>query len=207
MNMGFKRILDIFFTLIALIVLSPLMLLTAIAIVCDSKGGVFYKQLRVGKNNKDFYLYKFRTMHICSDTQGLLTVGDKDFRITKFGYFLRKTKWDELPQLINILKGDMSIVGPRPEVRKYVDLYTQEQMRVLEVLPGLTDYASIEYMNENSLLEKSDSPEQTYINKIMPAKLQLNFKYIDNQSLFVDLKIIVKTIQRIVAKVFSDDKN
>jgi lipopolysaccharide/colanic/teichoic acid biosynthesis glycosyltransferase len=201
--MGLKRILDVFFTLIALVVLSPLMLLTAVVVVCSSKGGVFYKQLRVGKNNTDFYLYKFRTMHMRSDSQGLLTVGDRDLRITKVGYFLRKTKWDELPQLINILKGDMSIVGPRPEVRKYVDLYSKEQLRVLEVLPGLTDYASIEYINENALLEKSDFPEQTYINEIMPAKLQLNFKYIDNRSLFVDLKIIAKTITHLLKKSFT----
>jgi lipopolysaccharide/colanic/teichoic acid biosynthesis glycosyltransferase len=200
--MRIKRIFDLSLTLIALLVLFPLMLLTAVAIVCDSRGGIFYKQLRVGKNNKDFYLYKFRTMHTRSDLQGLLTVGDRDFRITKLGYFLRKTKWDELPQLFNILKGDMSIVGPRPEVRKYVDLYTQEQMRVLTVLPGLTDYASIEYIHENSILEKSANPEQIYINEIMPAKLQLNFKYIDNQSLFVDVKIIIKTIKHILMKVF-----
>jgi len=198
--MCIKRFFDIFFTAIALIALSPLMFLTAVLIVCDSKGGVFYKQLRVGKNNKDFYLYKFRTMRTDSDVQNLLTVGDRDSRITWVGYSLRKVKLDELPQLINILKGDMSIVGPRPEVRKYVDLYTQDQMRVLEVLPGLTDYASIEYINENTILEKSDQPEQTYINEIMPAKLQLNFKYIDNQSLFEDVKIIAKTVKRIVIR-------
>ena len=201
--MCIKRTFDLFLTAVALSVLSPFLLLTALVIVCDSSGGVFYKQLRVGKNNTDFYLYKFRTMRTCSDLQGLLTVGDRDSRITKVGYFLRKTKWDEMPQLFNILKGDMSIVGPRPEVRKYVDLYTEEQMRVLDVLPGLTDYASIEYVNENSLLEQSDSPEQTYINKIMPAKLQLNFKYIAHQSLLVDLKIIAKTAQQILKKIFS----
>jgi len=195
--MFIKRFFDISLTLIALLFLFPLMLLIAIAIVCDSAGKVFYKQLRVGKNNKDFYLYKFRTMRVYSDKQILITVGNRDSRITKIGYFLRKTKLDELPQLINILKGDMSIVGPRPEVRKYVDLYTKEQMRVLQVLPGLTDYASIEYMDENAILEKLNNPEQTYINEIMPAKLQLNFKYIENQSLWVDLKIIAKTIKRI----------
>jgi len=200
--MCIKRIFDLFLTAVALLVLAPFLLLTALVIACDSRGGVFYKQLRVGKNNKDFYLYKFRTMRSCSDTQGLLTVGDRDSRVTKMGYFLRKTKWDEMPQLFNILKGDMSIVGPRPEVRKYVELYTEEQMRVLDVLPGLTDYASIEYVNENSLLEQSDDPEQTYINEIMPAKLQLNFKYIAHQSLFVDVKIIAKTAQQIVKKVF-----
>jgi lipopolysaccharide/colanic/teichoic acid biosynthesis glycosyltransferase len=196
--MFIKRIFDILLTLIALIVLFPLMLLIAIVIVCDSRGGIFYKQLRVGKNNKDFYLYKFRTMRTYSDKQNLLTVGNRDLRITKVGYFLRKIKLDELPQLINILKGDMSIVGPRPEVRQYVDLYTKEQMRVLNVLPGLTDFASIAYINENTLLEKSNNPQQTYINEIMPAKLQLNFKYIENQSLLEDLKLILLTVKRIV---------
>jgi len=196
--MFIKRVFDIFLTSMALIFLLPLMLLIAIAIVCDSRGKIFYKQVRVGKNNKDFYLYKFRSMHTSSDKQSLITVGDRDSRITKVGYFLRKTKLDELPQLINILKGNMSIVGPRPEVRKYVDLYTKEQMRVLQILPGLTDYASIEYINENAILEKLNNPEQAYINEIMPTKLQLNFKYIENQSLWVDLKIILKTIKRIV---------
>jgi len=196
--MSIKRIFDIFFSLIALLILFPLMLLVAIVIVCDSKGGIFYKQRRVGKNNNDFYLYKFRTMRTCSDEKSLLTVGDRDSRITKVGYFLRKIKWDELPQLLNIVKGEMSIVGPRPEVRKYVDLYTKEQLCVLNVLPGLTDYASIAYMNESALLEKSNNSEQTYINEIMPAKLELNFKYIENQSLFVDLKIIAMTVKRIL---------
>ena len=196
-----KRAFDLLSTVIALVILSPLLLLTAIVIVCDSKGGAFYKQLRVGKNNNDFYLYKFRTMHLYSDKQSLITVGDKDERITRVGYFLRKVKWDELPQLINILKGEMSIVGPRPEVRKYVDLYTKEQMRVLTVLPGLTDYASIAYMGENAILEKSNQPEQTYINEIMPAKLQLNFKYIDNQSLLEDLKIVLKTMKGIFVQI------
>ena len=198
--MRIKRAFDVFFSLIALIMLSPLMLLIAVAIVCDSKGGVFYKQKRVGKNNTDFYLYKFRTMYRCSDRECLLTVGDRDARITKTGYFLRKMKGDELPQLLNILKGEMSIVGPRPEVRKYVDLYTKEQLRVLDVLPGLTDYASIAYINENALLEQSGDPEQIYINEIMPAKLRLNFKYIENQSLMVDLKIIALTVKHVLIK-------
>jgi lipopolysaccharide/colanic/teichoic acid biosynthesis glycosyltransferase len=195
--MFIKRVFDLCSVSIALLLLFPFMLLISIAIVLNSKGGVFYKQMRVGKCNKDFCLYKFRTMRTFSDRQSLLTVGDRDERITKVGYFLRKMKLDELPQLVNILKGDMSIVGPRPEVRKYVDLYTEEQKRVLAVLPGLTDYASIVYINENALLERSDNPEQTYINEIMPAKLQLNFKYIENQSFFVDLKIILKTIGKI----------
>ena len=189
-----KRLFDLLACSIALLFLFPFMLLISIAIVLNSKGGIFYRQMRVGKNNKDFSLYKFRTMRTGSDKQRLITVGNRDERITTVGYFLRKTKLDELPQLVNILKGDMSIVGPRPEVRKYVDLYSEEQRCVLSVLPGLTDYASIAYINENALLEQSDNPEQTYINEIMPAKLQLNFKYIENQSFFVDLKIIFKTI-------------
>ena len=189
-----KRIFDLLSCSIALLLLFPFMLLISMAIVLNSRGGVFYRQMRVGKNNRDFHLYKFRTMRTGSDKQRLITVGNRDERITTVGYFLRKTKLDELPQLVNILKGDMSIVGPRPEVRKYVDLYSEEQRRVLSVLPGLTDYASIAYINENALLEQSDNPEQTYINEIMPAKLQLNFKYIENQSFFVDLKIIFKTI-------------
>ena len=202
--MVFKRIFDLLACVTALLFLFPFMLLVSIAIVLNSKGGVFYKQVRVGKNNRDFYLYKFRTMRTGSDLQRLITVGDRDERITSVGYFLRKTKLDELPQLVNILKGDMSIVGPRPEVRKYVDLYTEKQLSVLSVLPGLTDYASIAYINENALLEQSDNPEQTYINEIMPAKLQLNFKYIENQSFLVDLNIILKTIGGIFLKNVND---
>lgn len=198
MIMFIKRFLDIIFTSIAFIILSPFLLLISILIVCDSKGGVFYKQLRVGKDNKDFFLYKFRTMFPDAEKEGLLTIGSRDARITKVGYFLRRTKLDELPQLINILKGDMSVVGPRPEVRKYVEMYTEEQMQVLQVLPGLSDYASIEFMDENEILSQSDNPEQVYIHEIMPTKLQLNFKYIDNQSLFTDLKIIAQTLKRIL---------
>ena len=198
--MFIKRLLDLVSASIVFIVLFPFMLLIAVLIACDSRGGVFYKQIRVGRNNRDFFLYKFRTMRTDADKKGLLTVGDRDWRITKIGYFLRRTKLDELPQLINILKGDMSVVGPRPEVRKYVEMYTREQMRVLQVLPGLTDYASIEFIDENARLSQSDNPEQTYIEEIMPAKLQLNFKYIENQSLFTDLKIILLTLKRLVVR-------
>ncbi|MBO7646621.1 MAG: sugar transferase, partial [Bacteroidales bacterium] len=144
-----KRFFDILFSSLALIVLLPVWLVVALLIVLDSRGGVFYSQLRVGKDNRDFRLYKFRTMRTDSDSKGLITVGARDSRVTRVGYYLRKFKIDEFPQLLNIIKGDMSIVGPRPEVRKYVDLYTPEQMRVLSVRPGLTDYASIRYVNEN----------------------------------------------------------
>lgn len=188
-----KRILDVCCSLLVLTVLLPFWLLIALLIVLESKGGVFYKQVRVGKDNKDFHLYKFRTMRVGADKEGLLTVGERDNRITRVGYFLRKYKIDEFPQLFNIVKGDMSIVGPRPEVRKYVELYTPEQMRVLSVRPGLTDYASIKYVHENEVLAASENPEQTYIDEVMPAKLELNLQYIKNQSLKEDLKLIFKT--------------
>lgn len=193
-----KRFLDFSASLLVLVLFIPLWLLIALAIVVESRGGVFYKQLRVGKDNKDFYLYKFRTMKVGADRQGLLTVGARDNRITRVGYFLRKTKMDEFPQLINILKGEMSIVGPRPEVRKYVDLYSEEQLKVLTVRPGLTDYASIQYVNENEILAQSDNPEQTYIQEVMPAKLKLNLQYIENLSVKEDVKLIFKTFAAIL---------
>ncbi len=193
-----KRLLDILSSLLVLILLCPLWLVLALLIVCDSRGGVFYRQIRVGKDNKDFYLYKFRTMRPDADKKSLLTVGERDSRVTRVGYFLRKYKLDEFPQLINVLKGDMSIVGPRPEARKYVDMYTPEQMRVLSVRPGLTDLASIQYVHENELLAASDNPEQTYIDVVMPAKLQLNLQYIDNQSFWGDIKLIFKTFAAIL---------
>ena len=181
-----------------LLLLLPFWLIIAMAIVLESGGGVFYHQIRVGKDNKDFYLYKFRTMRTGSDQKGLLTVGERDSRITRVGYFLRKYKIDEFPQLLNVLKGDMSIVGPRPEVRKYVDMYTPEQMRVLSVRPGLTDLASIQYVHENELLAASEDPEKTYIEEVMPAKLALNLQYIDNQSVVGDIKLICKTFAAIL---------
>ncbi len=164
----------------------------------DSKGGVFYIQIRVGKNGNDFKLYKFRSMRIGSDKNGLLTVGGRDSRITKSGFFIRKYKLDELPQLINVFFGDMSFVGPRPEVRKYVDLYNSNQLKVLSVKPGITDYASIQYSNENELLGKSDNPEKTYIEEIMPDKLNLNLLYIKENNITTDIKIIFKTIKKIL---------
>lgn len=159
---------------------------------------LFYLQTRVGKNGTDFKLFKFRTMHLDADKNGLLTVGGRDPRVTGIGYYLRKYKLDELPQLFNVLFGTMSLVGPRPEVRKYVDLYNKEQQTVLSVKPGITDFASIEFINENDLLAKSLNPEETYINAIMPVKLALNLKYIAKQSFLVDVKIIINTILKIV---------
>ncbi|MCF8235997.1 MAG: sugar transferase [Bacteroidales bacterium] len=192
-----KRIFDIFFAALGLLILFPLFLFLSIWIVLDSRGGVFYRQRRVGKNNRDFFLYKFRTMRPGSDSKGLITVGFRDPRVTRAGYFIRKYKLDELPQLINILKGDMSFVGPRPEVRKYVDLYDEEQLKVLQVRPGLTDYASLEYINESELLARSPDPDKTYIEEIMPAKLELNKKYIRGKSFTTDLNILWKTIYKI----------
>ncbi len=183
--------------LMGLIILSPLLIGIAVAITLDSRGGVFFRQCRVGKGGRVFDLYKFRSMRPQSEQKGLLTVGDSDKRITKVGYFIRKYKLDELPQLINILKGDMSIVGPRPEVEKYVKLYTDEQRKVLTVRPGLTDYASLEYFKESELLSQSADPEATYIGEIMPVKLRLNLKYIKERNLFIDFKIIGKTISKI----------
>lgn len=192
-----KRLFDILASLTGLIILSPFLLLISLAVVLSSGFPVFYLQTRVGKNNKDFKLFKFRSMANNADKKGLLTVGGRDPRITSVGYFLRKYKLDELPQLFNVLFGSMSLVGPRPEVRKYVDLYNEEQKKVLSVQPGITDYASLDYINENELLAKSSNPEETYIKEVMPSKLQLNLKYINEAGLGTDLKIIFKTIGKI----------
>jgi lipopolysaccharide/colanic/teichoic acid biosynthesis glycosyltransferase len=188
------RILDCAFSIIGLILLSPVFLVVALLIKLSSKGPVFYKQNRVGKNGEDFKVYKFRTMYTDADKKGLLTVGGKDNRVTTVGYYLRKFKLDELPQLLNVLAGDMSIVGPRPEVRKYVDLYTIEQRKVLSVRPGITDYASIAYRNENELLAMASDPEEMYVQEIMPRKIEMNFNYINNRSIKTYFAIILKTV-------------
>lgn len=195
-----KRVFDIISCSLAVILLLPLEIVIALCIVCGSKGGVFYKQVRVGKGDKDFKLLKFRTMRPNADKQGLLITVGADNRITKIGHFLRKYKLDELPQFLNIIKGDMSVVGPRPEVRRYVDMYNERQLRVLSVRPGLTDYASIEYISESELLAKSDNPEKTYIEEVMPAKLELNLKYIEKQSIGEDIRLIFKTLGKIAGK-------
>lgn len=192
-----KRLFDILLSFVGLIILLPFFILISVWILLDSRGGIFYRQTRVGKNNIDFRLWKFRSMRPDSDKKGLLTVGGRDPRITSSGYFLRKYKIDELPQLINVLKGDMSFVGPRPEVRKYVDQYNDEQRKVLNVLPGITDVASLHYFEENELLSKSNDPEKTYIEEIMPAKLKLNLEYISKANLGTDIGMVFKTIGRI----------
>lgn len=198
------RFLDIVASLLGLILLSPVFLIVAIWIKLDDrKGPVFYRQTRVGKGGVDFQLYKFRSMYVGSDKKGLITVGGRDSRITPSGYYIRKFKLDELPQLINILKGDMSVVGPRPEVRKYVDMYTEEQRHVLDVRPGLSDYASIEYLDENALLALSTDPDKTYVEEIMPEKIKLNMKFINNPSLANYLNVIMITFLGIsVSKLF-----
>jgi len=193
----FKRIFDFFSALVVLIMLLPLFLIISFFIVIDSKGGVFYKHVRVGKNGELFGLLKFRSMASGADKGSQITIGN-DSRVTKVGRFIRKYKIDELPQLINILKGEMSVVGPRPEVKKYVDLYSKEQLKVLSVLPGLSDYASIKYFDEQSILGKATDPDKEYINVVMPAKLKLNLKYIDEKSFQTDLKIIFKTLLKVV---------
>lgn len=188
------RILDIIFSLVCLIIISPLFVLIALVMKLGSKGPVLYKQVRVGKGGKDFELYKFRTMKVGAHKAGLLTVGGRDSRITAAGYYLRKFKLDELPQVYNVLKGDMSIVGPRPEVRHYVQHYTTEQQQVLNVLPGITDYASIAFRNENDLLANALNPEEYYIREIMPKKIELNYKFISNRNIKEYLTIIFRTL-------------
>lgn len=192
------RFFDFLFSFLGILFLSPVFLLLYIAIRFESKGGGFYKQLRVGLNGKDFYVYKFRSMRIGADKQGLITVGGRDPRITRIGYFIRKYKLDELPQLFNVLKGDMSLVGPRPEVRKYVDLYTDEQREVLSVRPGITDYASIEYVDENTILGQAEDADKAYVELILPDKIRYNMKYIEHQSVTEYFKIIFLTIWSIV---------
>ena len=194
-----KRLFDLMITIPMLLLVSPFFLMIALLIKLGSKGPVFYMQTRVGINSRDFKIFKFRTMQMNADKAGLLTVGGRDPRVTPIGYFLRKYKLDELPQLLNVLFGSMSLVGPRPEVRKYVDLYNVEQQKVLSMKPGITDYASIEYSEENELLAKSNDPERTYIDEIMPAKLLLNQKYIAEKSLTTDIKIIWLTFKKIIS--------
>ena len=195
-----KRTIDFFAAFIGLIVLSPFFLIIAVLVKLDSHGPIFYLQNRVGLKGKLFQLFKFRSMKIEADKLAPITIGQRDPRITTIGYFLRKFKIDELPQLINVLKGEMSLVGPRPEVEKFVKLYNPNQLRVLTVKPGITDYASIEFRNENRLLEGKPDPIEYYVTEIMPEKLRLNLKYIDSQSLFTDIQIILKTLFLIVSK-------
>lgn len=195
-----KRAFDIIASGLGLIVLSPLFIILAIWIKADSKGPVFYRQTRVGRGNRDFRLFKFRSMRPDSDKLGLITVGGRDPRVTRSGYFIRKYKLDELPQLINVFKGDMSLVGPRPEVRKYVDMYTPQQMRVLSVRPGITSLASIRYRNENDILAAAPDPDRCYIEQVMPDKLAIDLQYVDQATFANDIKLIFSTFKEIITK-------
>jgi lipopolysaccharide/colanic/teichoic acid biosynthesis glycosyltransferase len=188
-----KRIFDIVFSFLGLLVLFPVMLVIAVLVKLDSNGSVFYFQERVGRHGEIFRLIKFRTMYTGSDKKNLITVGTRDPRITRVGYYLRKYKLDELPQLINVLKGDMSLVGPRPEVKKYVDLYSREQMEVLSVRPGITSATSLEFIDENAILGEAKNPEWLYINEIIPEKLRLDLQYVQNRSFIKDISILLRT--------------
>ena len=192
------RFFDILFSIIGLVLLSPLFTVLYFLIRIESQGGGFYSQERIGKNGKPFKLFKFRSMRIGSDKKGLITIGEKDNRITKTGFILRKYKLDELPQLWNVFIGDMSLVGPRPEVKKYTDLYTDEQRQVLKVRPGITDWASIKYVDENKILGEAKDPDEAYVTLIMPNKIKLNMVYINHQTLGEYFKIIFTTFKEIV---------
>lgn len=195
-----KRLFDIFLSGFGLILLSPLFLVIAIWIKLDSRGPIFYRQVRVGRNNSEFRIFKFRSMRIGSDKGSLVTIGGRDPRITRSGYFIRKFKIDELPQLINVFIGDMSLVGPRPEVRHYVNYWTPEQMHVLDVRPGITDPASIKFRNENELLAKADDPEKYYIEVIMQEKIRLYLDYVEKSSFWYDIKLIFQTFKVIITE-------
>ncbi len=189
-----KRTFDLLFALVALLTLSPLLLALALAVAVTSPGGAFFRQVRVGRGGSLFHLLKFRSMRPGSEATGQLTIGGRDPRITRVGRFLRRTKLDELPQLWNVLVGDMSVVGPRPEVPRYVALYGPEQRLVLSVRPGITGMASLDYIDENELLARSTEPERTYIEEVMPAKLALDLRYVRERTLALDLRIIRATL-------------
>lgn len=195
-----KRLFDIVASGLGLVVLSPLFLIIAIWIKLDSKGPIYYRQVRVGYKNKDFRIFKFRSMRVGADKGSLVTIGGHDPRVTKSGYFIRKFKFDELPQLINVFLGDMSLVGPRPEVRHYVNYWTPEQMHVLDVRPGITDPASIKFRNENELMEKADDPEKYYIEVVMQEKIKLYLEYVEKHSFLYDIGLIFKTFLVIVSE-------
>lgn len=195
-----KRLFDILASGCGLLVLSPVFIIVAIWIKLDSDGPVFYRQTRVGRYNKDFRIFKFRSMRVGSDKGSLVTIGGRDPRVTRSGYFIRKFKIDELPQLINVFVGDMSLVGPRPEVRHYVDYWTAEQMKVLDVRPGITDPASIHFRNENELLEKAVDPERYYIDVIMQEKIKLYLEYVEKSSFWYDIKLIFQTFKVIITE-------
>lgn len=192
-----KRIFDLICSALGIVVLSPIFIIVFLLIKIESPGPGFYTQQRVGRNGRMFNLFKFRTMHLNADKLTAITVGARDPRITRTGYYLRKYKIDELPQLINVVRGDMSLVGPRPELKKFVDLYTPEQREVLTVRPGITDFASLEFRNENELLEGKEDPIKYYVDEILPAKLALSLRYVRTRSFLLDIKIILRTIKAV----------
>jgi len=194
-----KRIFDILVSIIILLIFLPIGIILSVWILFESKGGIFYRQERIGQFGRPFKMLKFRSMRKNADQAGKLTVGMRDPRITRSGYFIRKFKLDEFPQFVNVLKGEMSIVGPRPEVKEYVDLYSESQREILDVKPGITDYASLEYFKENELLGKSADPQKTYIEEIMPAKIELNRKYLNKPTVATDIHIMWKTFKRMVS--------
>ena len=196
-----KRIFDVIFSFLGLICLFPLHLVVSILIKLDSQGPILFVQERVGQFNTDFKIYKYRTMFIDSDKLGLLTLGEEESRVTKIGFYLRKYKIDEFPQLINVLIGNMSFVGPRPEIRKYVNYYSKDDMEILTIKPGVTGYASIKYINETEILEKAENPEKVYIEEIMPDKIRINKIYINDHNIFIDFKIIIKTIHKMLTQI------
>lgn len=193
-----KRVFDILASGVGLLFLSPLFLFIAIWIKLDSEGPVFFRQIRVGRYHKNFKIYKFRSMKIGSDKGSQVTIGGHDYRITRSGYFIRKTKIDELPQLINVFIGDMSLVGPRPEVPHYVKFWTFDQLRVLDVRPGITDPASIKFRNENELLGNVANPEKYYVEVLMQEKIKLYLNYVDNACFWYDIKLILETFKVIL---------
>lgn len=203
--MLFKRCFDLFFSILGVIILLPFIIIIGILIKVTSDGPILFKQIRVTKDGELFNIYKFRTMKNNSEGNKQITVGN-DSRITSIGKVLRKTKLDELPQLFNVIKGEMSLVGPRPEVPKYVELYTEEQKNILKVYAGITDYASIYFSNESELLGKAKNPDKYYIEKIMPYKIKLNQKYIENMGIMTDMKIIFLTIFKVMGLVKEDIK-
>lgn len=195
-----KRTFDIIVSFLGLVVVTPLLLLLAVVIKLDSPGPIFFRQERIGRGFRPFFIFKFRTMvQNFSDQGRLITVGD-DPRITRVGRLLRKSKFDELPQLINVLKGDMSLVGPRPEVRRYVELFRKDYEQILKVRPGITDLASLKYHDEASVLERFENPEAEYCNRILPDKISLSKEYVNKSSFLYDLALIVKTFPKIFGR-------
>lgn len=192
-----KRLFDLLFSMVVLILFFPLGILISLCIIIDSRGDIFYKQERVGLNGAIFTILKFRSMHVNSAVKGTLTVGD-DARITRVGSLIRKVKLDEFPQFLNVIAGQMSVVVPRPEVQEFVDLYTDTQREILRVKPGITDEASLAYFDENNMLSESSNPKLTYIQEIMPRKIEINLKYISEKSWYSDAIVILKTMLKIL---------